>query len=226
MLGIGLQAILVLYSRAVSALAGLFVSAFLFLLSAGKMSANLPVGFFGLEFSAGISVVVSMVWFAFAGYLVFREARFTLIPMIKQASLGFARGLMLFVMLIAGMAVIVFPAAFLASASPLVFTLLVTAFLFALCLFYLRRKYMSILAHDAGDTRKTESARPSLIKRYLFQVLLRPCLMVLLALAYAMLLALVFYSALWGVLGLVFLTLCGMLGARLLRQTEYVLGND
>ena len=44
-LGIGLQAILAVYSRAASALAGVFVSALLLLLSIGKMSANLPVEF-------------------------------------------------------------------------------------------------------------------------------------------------------------------------------------
>jgi len=225
-LGIGLQAILAVYSRAVSALAGMFISALLFLLAAGKASADLPVGFFGLELPAVVFIAVSAMWFISAIYLVLREARAVLIPMLRQVSRGFVHGMALFAMLIAGMAIIVFPAAFLASASPLAFSIIVIAFLCMLFALYLRRKYRLLLARDASDTRKTESERPSLIKRYLFQVLLRPCLIVLLVLGYAMLLALTFYSALWGVAGLVFLTLCSMLGARLLRRTEYVLGND
>jgi hypothetical protein len=227
LLGIGLQAVLFHISRAASALAAFFVSAFFLLVSAGKMFAGLPVVIFGLDIPAFIAVIAAALWLAVASYLVFRETRADLIPIMRQVCLGFVRGFVLCMIVVAAIAIIVFPSVFIAIEFPLVFSLIVVAGLLAILVLYLIRKYRGMAVCDASDTRQdARDTRPSLVKRYLFRVLLRPLLIVLLALAYAYMCALLLYTPLWGGLGFVLLTICIMLAARFLRRTPYVAAGE
>ena len=227
LLGLSLQVVLLHVSRAASALAAFFASAFLLLLAAGKMSAELPIIFFGLELPAFAVVIAAILWFVLASLLVFRETRTELLPVIRQVFLGFARGLTLCMIVVAAIAIIVFPCVFLATEFPLAFSLSVSAGLLTLLVLYLRRKYRGMAAYDASDTRQdARDGRPSLCKRYIFRVLLRPLLMLLLFLVYVYLCALLLYAPLRGCLGIVLLTLCVMFAARFIRRTPYVAAGE
>jgi len=167
--------------------------------------------------------IAALLWFASAGYLVFREARDDFMPLVRQACSGFARGFILCALVVAAIAIIVFPCVLLATESPAIFSLFVIAGLLGILVLYLIRKYRGMAACEASDTRQdAREGRPSLLKCYLFRVLLRPGLILLLGLAYAYLCALLLYTPLWGGLGLVLLTICVMLAARFLRRTPYV----
>jgi len=227
LLGLCLQAGTFNLSRAASASIAFFASALLLLVSAGKMAAGLPAGLFGLELPALVPFVLAVLWLGLSIYLLFREARADLVSILRQVCLGFARGVALSVFVLAVMAVVVLPCAFLAISFPLLFSLLVLAGLLALLVLSLYRKYRAMQARDAGDTRESARCdRPPLWKRYLFRVLLRPGLIIILALAYAYICLLFLHSSLWGGIGLVLLSLSALLAARLFRRTPYTASGD
>jgi hypothetical protein len=190
------------------------------------MFAGLPVVIFGIELPALAFLIAAGFWFVLSVYLLLREQGHLLPAIFSKAFASFARGCTLCFAVVAVMAVIVFPSVLLAIALPSLFSVLVLGGLFALLIFYLFKKYRSMSAADASETRqRLHDTRPPLCMRYLFRVLVRPCLIALLALAYAYLLVLFLHAQVLGGLGLIFLTLSAMLGARLLRRTAYVAGS-
>ena len=222
--GLGMQFLVWRFSRSASSVVGMLAALVLLLISAGRLGIPDGAAFFGAAFPAWIAVLLALVWLVGSLLALMRGDDPGITGFIAPVLNGLFQGTALCVMVVVAMAVLVFPFVLLATSIPVVFRLFALACLAVLSVMLLLRKYRTMKALDQGDTRAVNGsgARPPLLRRFLYRVVVRPLLIVAVVLAYAYGARLLSIAPVWGALLLAVLSVAVMLLSRILRRTAYV----